>query len=57
MPASLSGEALNKSMKAATRTANSVKSRHTSNFTTRLLASSMADPDGEEESDEESCEL
>ena len=35
---------------------NTLKSRHSGNFTARLLASSMADPDEFDESEEEGAE-
>ena len=54
----MSGTALNKSMAEASKAAATVKNRHTGNFTSRLLGSSMADPDDEEDdSDGEGGEL
>ena len=54
----MSGTALNKSMAEASKAAATVKNRHTGNFTSRLLGSSMADPDKEEDdSDGEGGEL
>ena len=50
-PPEASKEQLNKSKKGASKAANAVKSRHTSNFISQMVASSMPDPDEEEESD------
>ena len=53
----MSEEQLSRSKKAATKAVNSLKSRHSSNFAARVLASSIANPDEEEESEEDSGEL
>ena len=50
-------EQLRKSKKAAAKAVNSVKSRHASNFAARIVASSLADPDEDENSEEECAEL
>ena len=52
----MSGDQLRQANKAATAATNALKSRHSGNFTTRLLASSMADPDEFDESEEEGAE-
>ena len=52
----MSGDQLRQANKAVTGATNALKSRHSNNFTARLLASSMADPDEFEESEEEGAE-
>ena len=56
-PQGASEDQLGKSKKAATKAANLVKSRHTSNFAARILAGSLADPDEEDDTEEESDKL
>ena len=53
----MSEEQLSRSKMAATKAVNSLKSRHSSNFAARVLASSIANPDEEDESEEDSGEL
>ena len=48
---------LSRSKMAATKAVNSLKSRHSSNFAARVLASSIANPDEEDESEDDSGEL
>ena len=53
----MSEEQLSKSKKAAKKLVNSIKNRHASNFAARVAASTIADPDEEDGSDEECGEL
>ena len=52
-----SEEQLNKSKKAAAQATAASRARNTSSFTSKLLASSLADPDEDDESEEEGDEL
>ena len=53
MPSSVSVDQLRQANKMAAAATTALKSRHSGNFTARLLASSMGDPDDCDESEEE----
>ena len=56
MPSSVSVDQLRQANKMAAAATTALKSRHSGNFTARLLASSMGDPDECDESEEEGTE-
>ena len=56
-PTGVSEDKLAKASRAASAAANALKAKHSSNFATRMIASSLADPDEGNDSEDDSAEL